>query len=312
MAFGPETQLAHVALLAYLFGGLAAVGAIGQSVAVYQRTPRRFIAHFIAFLSLVFVGGLAELVRNYLATNVGISGPMFTATSTLAIAVPTLLGLLYLIRFCEDILKTRLREVVGWFSVLAATQVATVLAVTTDLVPRHFNDTLVPVLQVCLFLLYQYLASRLIWNPFSGDRSRRMALRFAGIWIAAKTLLDILIPVLQVAANLSFEWVSTLQGAVETVSALVIIIFVRRFSRAIVGSSDACNSSGLAKTSMLDEYQISRREREILDLVISGYTNKQIGNRLNISPETVKDHVYSIYKKTGIKNRVQLTNLFRA
>jgi DNA-binding CsgD family transcriptional regulator len=54
---------------------------------------------------------------------------------------------------------------------------------------------------------------------------------------------------------------------------------------------------------------ISGREREIIELLISGCTNRQIADKLFISTKTVKNHVYHIYRKTQVPNRVRLMNL---
>ncbi len=51
---------------------------------------------------------------------------------------------------------------------------------------------------------------------------------------------------------------------------------------------------------------LSEREREIIEYLIKGSSNKQIAAELFISLSTVKTHVYRIYKKLGIKNRVEL------
>jgi len=58
------------------------------------------------------------------------------------------------------------------------------------------------------------------------------------------------------------------------------------------------------------ELGLSEREREVCILLIQGLTNQEIGDRLFISPGTVKNHVYNIYEKTGVKNRVELSQLF--
>jgi DNA-binding NarL/FixJ family response regulator len=50
---------------------------------------------------------------------------------------------------------------------------------------------------------------------------------------------------------------------------------------------------------------LSERESEVLDLLARGLSNVQIGNRLLLSPATVKDHISSIYTKLGVSNRVQ-------
>ncbi len=62
----------------------------------------------------------------------------------------------------------------------------------------------------------------------------------------------------------------------------------------------------------IKKYQISKRESEIVQLICKGKSNQDISDSLFISLQTVKDHIHHIYLKTGVKNRVQLTNLIRA
>ncbi|MCG8569709.1 MAG: LuxR C-terminal-related transcriptional regulator, partial [Spirochaetes bacterium] len=51
------------------------------------------------------------------------------------------------------------------------------------------------------------------------------------------------------------------------------------------------------------QYQISDREKDVVELIIKGYSNKQIADKLFISISTVKVHIYNIFKKTNMKNR---------
>ena len=51
---------------------------------------------------------------------------------------------------------------------------------------------------------------------------------------------------------------------------------------------------------------MSDSEREISDLVTRGFTNEQIGERLDISEPTVKTHLRNIYSKTDIHDRTNL------
>ncbi len=60
------------------------------------------------------------------------------------------------------------------------------------------------------------------------------------------------------------------------------------------------------------EYKISRREEEVIQQLCEGKTNKEISEALFISLQTVKDHIYRIYQKTDVKNRVQLINLLQS
>ncbi|MBO8171190.1 MAG: response regulator transcription factor [Bacillaceae bacterium] len=51
---------------------------------------------------------------------------------------------------------------------------------------------------------------------------------------------------------------------------------------------------------------LTRREKEILQYVADGYTNRNIAEALSISENTVKNHLKNILQKLHLKNRVQL------
>ena len=51
--------------------------------------------------------------------------------------------------------------------------------------------------------------------------------------------------------------------------------------------------------------RMTRREKEILDLIASGINNEAIASRLYVSLHTVKTHVYNIFKKINVQNRLQ-------
>ena len=50
---------------------------------------------------------------------------------------------------------------------------------------------------------------------------------------------------------------------------------------------------------------VTDREREILELAAEGFTTHQIGRRLGISPRTVEAHIAKLYRKLGVKTRLQ-------
>ena len=56
---------------------------------------------------------------------------------------------------------------------------------------------------------------------------------------------------------------------------------------------------------------ISEREQDIISLLIEGSSNKDISEKLFISPNTVKTHVRNIYRKAGVSNRLQLLSKIR-
>lgn len=56
---------------------------------------------------------------------------------------------------------------------------------------------------------------------------------------------------------------------------------------------------------------LSSRERQIADFLTRGATNQRIARALHISERTVKNHVANIFKKIGVKSRVQAALLVR-
>jgi DNA-binding NarL/FixJ family response regulator len=52
--------------------------------------------------------------------------------------------------------------------------------------------------------------------------------------------------------------------------------------------------------------EMSRREREVADLVALGLTNKAIAAKLVISDRTVENHVSSVFHKLGVSTRAEL------
>jgi DNA-binding NarL/FixJ family response regulator len=53
------------------------------------------------------------------------------------------------------------------------------------------------------------------------------------------------------------------------------------------------------------ELGLSRREGEVLQLLVGGRSNRQIAEQMVLGSETVKTHLRSIYRKMGVTNRAQ-------
>jgi LuxR family maltose regulon positive regulatory protein len=90
-----------------------------------------------------------------------------------------------------------------------------------------------------------------------------------------------------------------------SISDTLVIKFVGRIIRALESSDFTARTFGQrdgANRSVLPEY-LSRRELEVLRLLSRHLTNKEIGERLFISPATVKRHAHNVYQKLNVTNR---------
>ena len=55
---------------------------------------------------------------------------------------------------------------------------------------------------------------------------------------------------------------------------------------------------------------LSQREAVILKLISENMTNNEIADQLLISAKTVKKHIYHIFKKTGVRNRIKAAHFY--
>lgn len=55
-----------------------------------------------------------------------------------------------------------------------------------------------------------------------------------------------------------------------------------------------------------EQYKLTPREKEFIDLIYSGKSNKEIAEILFLSESTVKTHIYNIFRKMDVKSRVEL------
>ncbi|HEY6437468.1 MAG TPA: response regulator transcription factor [Ignavibacteriaceae bacterium] len=64
-----------------------------------------------------------------------------------------------------------------------------------------------------------------------------------------------------------------------------------------------------SKTSVITEStRMTKRERQVIELIADGSTNKEIAQKLHLSTYTVKSHVHNILEKLALNTRVQIAN----
>jgi len=56
---------------------------------------------------------------------------------------------------------------------------------------------------------------------------------------------------------------------------------------------------------MMQQKFLTKREREIFNLLIKNYDTSEIAEKLNISEKTVRNHISNVIQKLGVKGRSQ-------
>lgn len=73
------------------------------------------------------------------------------------------------------------------------------------------------------------------------------------------------------------------------------------FSQIVNEAFKAPNEAGLIRS-----VKLTKRERQVIELISDGLTNKEIGWKLHLSPFTIKSHVHNILEKLAIHNRIEI------
>lgn len=177
---------------------------------------------------------------------------------------------------------SRLEGLVGRLT-LAAVTVAVVLAVVEAVIPGDEVDAVWLACAASVILLARHLG---FWPSV-----------LLAIWAASVIVLLVIRPA------------GGLPGATpEDVAALVLFLVV-----AVVGSWAVSSRSrpaerrlGISPLVELVE-PLTEREREILGLLVAGMSNRDIGELLVVSPNTVKTHLEHLYGKLEVTSRLQAT-----
>jgi pimeloyl-ACP methyl ester carboxylesterase/DNA-binding CsgD family transcriptional regulator len=82
----------------------------------------------------------------------------------------------------------------------------------------------------------------------------------------------------------------------------------RDFQRAVLDFTGA----GLARRRPAEQGLLTRRERQILDLLGDGLTNVEIGRQIFLSEKTVRNHLSSVYRKMEVASRAQAITKVRS
>lgn len=98
--------------------------------------------------------------------------------------------------------------------------------------------------------------------------------------------------------------IHTIHGGGRYFSGDISSILVKKYLENVGGN--APKTAGVS-TALPEELSLTRREKQILDLVLQGKSNKEIAEELNKSVRTIETHRYNLMNKMEVKNLAELT-----
>lgn len=81
-------------------------------------------------------------------------------------------------------------------------------------------------------------------------------------------------------------------------------------SRILLKLHDSSKMDEEIERKIEERSSLTAREKEILGMLLKGKSNKEISDLMCVSTETVKSHLQNIYRKLGVKSRMEVLALF--
>lgn len=304
----------HLFILFYavtLLAGMWAAYYLSRLHKIYRMPYLRSFAYHLLFLNvLVFL----ELSTNYFLLNLA---PLLSRKSArdifiiarYAVGLVAAGGMAYnFSRIVAGLLEWRMdrRLMIALACVLilfafgygaaAASYLQTDSSRGLDVIKSAMNVTVIVVLLASLAVL-------LIRKGAIPEKGRRRVITaFASLYLVC-------VAVISSAVLLDFPLEGFFVSLLLILMNLFPVVWSKGFFIKHYGEAAPVAFHGIILERIIDAYQLSRREKEILELVLQGKSNKEIRDLLYISVRTVRNHVYNIYQKLGVKSRGQLVHL---
>ncbi len=152
-----------------------------------------------------------------------------------------------------------------------------------------------------IVLIYMLFANRKTQN----FNHKKLVNSFSILFLLRYIFMIILLLIILIFTPNSFIQLLFISGFILLINLIPYLWVKIYFLRYMATLHETGNYTALLEN-IYNTYAISEREKEIIELILTGKTNKEIENILFISINTVKNHIYKIFKKLGINSRHQL------
>ncbi|WP_170311549.1 response regulator transcription factor [Vallitalea okinawensis] len=279
---------------------------------VYMKSKRRGFL----FLSLLFFLMIIDNSIIYISEFSSSFGSLYETSDILYIVIDLIyFGIIVTIRLIishlfQDPFTTREKQL--------CIVVPIILLILSIVAPFQVSELLI---YLSFYATLSYLALRLYRHmncnteEFSERRSKAYSvflfvsilLSFLGIVESGFYFMSYLSDPYLSSSPLSLEYRSV---AFDIIKLLIFVIGIKNLYNCFENLFDQKDVSDKSTDEKLNEfcikYSLTSRQREIIELIIEGYSNKEISTSLHITEGTVKTHIYNIFKKTDISSRNQI------
>ncbi len=313
--------MAHLSLVLIILAFGLGTAASSHAILLYKRFPIRYLKLHSALLILLNAVVFLGLLFNYIQINLTDQSFLNTAdifyhSYYLLLSVLTVFILYIFIGLVLSIFKKNWPKkwrMLYWiyFTGLILGQIVYSFL---NPEPEEITQYAAFLLTIAFsFFLVSYVLVFLLYfqsKAFKTLAPRRL-IQLLSLFLFLVFTASLLLDAFQIFEVVTLEQYLLYKSAVLHVLNLVSLVKLKGFIKTIFPQETSPVGTDVFMEHLFQKYKLTQREQEVVRLVCSGKSSKDIENELFLSPHTIKEYIYRIYKKTGVKNRVQMVNLFR-
>ena len=276
---------------------------------------RNYFYYLVTFFAFAFYGIWGPIIMRVLLSSIALENEIIKAVANFlpVLGVPFLLiSWIMLVKMGFSLVGVNAgNKAIGiYFTFLVAVLTAIVgiyffVDTTGWLFGEQLRNTEIGIF-IVLELGYMILFATIVWKySKKQDRSHQKIInRFVLFMLLALVVRLVVLPF-----AFSGPWSLAALILVYFMTNFVPLFFLKVNADMVFVPLHAEHPNEGKKEYIFEKYQISKREREIVEQICLGKTNQQIADTLFISLQTVKDHTHRIYTKIGINSRMKLVQM---
>ncbi|MDH4218253.1 MAG: helix-turn-helix transcriptional regulator [Candidatus Aminicenantes bacterium] len=313
--------MGHLSLILIILAFGVGMAASSHAILLYNRFPIRYLKFHSALLILLNTVVFLGLLFNYIQIN--LMNQSFLNTNNIfyysyyfVLSVLTAFILYVFIGLVFNLLKKnwpKKWKILYWIYFIGLI-LGQIVYLLMNPEPEGISQYTIFLLVIAVsFFLVSYVLVFLLFfqSKVFQTRVQRRLLQTLSLFLFLIFTTSLFLDASQIFKVVTLEEYLLYKSVVIYVLNLASLVQLKGFVKSIFPQETSPVGTDVFMEHLFQKYKLTQREQQVIRLICSGKSGKDIENELFLSPHTIKEYIYRIYKKTGVKNRVQMVNLFR-
>jgi len=300
----------HVIIIVHIISFLLGFSCILGSMLIYLKNKRIEVRTYTYFLLAFTLILMEQAITSYLEIN-----EVYVMYKRILLNVVSALGcgmlIVFIPQFIHHFFRDEMKKQTKRFFIALA-YIPAIVVVLNNIFKLSFVATALSNVAIMISILYSLFKALKLSSNIKQQRIKVVkCFSILTLLMIPYIILDTWIEKLPVIGSYFPYGIISLPIFYGIWNFMTLYFGVKEFKELFISPKQekAELPTNITLDSFCNYYGITLREKEVIGLIIKGYSYNRISEELVISLSTTKSHVYSVYQKTNVKSKVQLINV---